>query len=165
MNGKKPNADASKITGSAFIQSYLEDARGLFEAGDRRCVLRAIQWSFLHNIAVPPWAAKHFNQAVDDFMEMRFRCFDEALGLPKPPKSKHINTHRQKLELAVPVWLRVRQLRDAPRQKKLRGAGGVLERVAEEFGIAKTTARKYCDWVDALSESYRNTLLIRFLSK
>ena len=157
---KKRAPMAEEVTRSLFIQRQLEVLQRAFEAGNKNATLRAIQFCCSHKVDVPEWAAKHFSQAVEDFLEMKYRTFDEALGLPKWPKGKHVKAQREGIELAVPVWWRIRQLHDAGEaiDKEL------FDKVGAEFGISATRAAEYYKWAKGLDEFTRTKLLVRWLA-
>jgi hypothetical protein len=163
MNRKtqKPQHGKPELTRSEFIQAYLNKAQRAFDAGNKNAVLRAIQWAILQNVAVPPWAANHFNEAVEAWFEMKYRSFDEALGLSKVPEGTKIKAQRKKLDIAVGVWCRVMERHDGGRGEPI--VNDLFEEVGKEFRIGRTTAAKYYSWALKLDDLTRTKLLVRYL--
>jgi hypothetical protein len=121
-----------------FQWSALHDLDRLearFEAGDGFALLHAIRKCANHDLVMPHWVAQNYINRFDRVLHCKLASWDEAFGRPHP-KGKHISDMRQRTELRLAVYLRIREIRQA--DKSIAIDNNLFASVAADLGIKRS---------------------------
>jgi hypothetical protein len=134
----------------------LEQARVLYEQGDKGQILFWLDWCLASDVQVPPWLKEAFCEACNARRAYRIKSWDDVFD-PPVPKSTRLAINRQKLKIAWPLFERIYDLHAAdpanwPIGEKL------FEEVGKDFGFGKTVASElYYEMDRKLQELVANT--------
>lgn len=93
-----------------------------------------------HNIKVPDEYSGAFSKALRNFESHDSRTLDDALNIKGPMKTgKHQDAAKKEYAMASEVHCAIVEQRN----QKVARDDGLFELVGEQFGIGKTTAKKY----------------------
>jgi len=121
--------------GDDFNARILEKGRERYEAGDKSELLYCLHHCIENNYPIPEWLKQAFRSARYAVHMYKVKSWDDVFGKPLK-KGKRLKTERKKMEIAEPLWARIRKLHDEgqPIGKPLFAA------VGKEFGVSGTVA-------------------------
>jgi hypothetical protein len=90
----------------------LEQARVLYEQGDKGQILFWLDWCLASDVQVPPWLKEAFCEACNARRAYRIKSWDDVFD-PPVPKSTRLAINRQKLKIAWPLFERIYDLHAA----------------------------------------------------
>jgi hypothetical protein len=116
----------------------LEQARVLYEQGDKGQILPWLDWCLSQDVQVPQWLKEAFCEAYNARRDYSIKSWDDVFGPPVPKGARPENEQR-KLKKLWPLFERMYDLHSAdpanwPIGEKL------FEKVGKEFGVGKTLA-------------------------
>jgi len=123
------------MSGDDFNERFLAKGRERYEAGDKSELLYCLSHCIRNAEPIPDWLKQAFESAYIDVVMRKFKSWDDVFGKPLK-KGKRLETERRNMEIAFPIWHRIRKLHDAgrPIDKAL------FAKVGKEFGVSGTVA-------------------------
>jgi hypothetical protein len=114
----------------------VEECRKLFEAGDAKFLLEAIDFCARSGSKLPLWAAEAWCARYGKWCRYEAKTLDQAFGVER--KGEHISARKRREWLKPRVALEVSRLHT---QERLPIDEALFERVGEIYGISVGTAR------------------------
>lgn len=137
-----PSLDEFLRTPIAHVQREIQLKRleEMYASGDTGALLEAMYECCRFNVPLPPWLRISFQEAYLKVAHFKEPSWESVFGKPLR-KGKQTDAARKKLELAIPVYVRVCEIRkDNPDQPI---DAGLFEMVGEELGLKKTQTEEY----------------------
>jgi hypothetical protein len=114
----------------------IDECRKLFEAGDPKALLEAIDFCARSGSAMPLWLAEAFCARFDKWSRYEVKTLDQAFGVERKGERISNRKHREWLKPRV-AW----EVSRLHRQEKLPIDEALFERVGEILKIPMGTAR------------------------
>ena len=118
----------------------IDHLRSAFEGGDRKALIQAICYCAGRGLVMPGWVVKELLGGWDAVHSYRAKSWDEVFGRPHK-KSVSLPVQRRRLEMLIPVYREVTELREAQPERHPLDAFTFAE-VGKKLKISEGMARK-----------------------
>jgi hypothetical protein len=123
-----------------FHEGILARGRERFEGGDKSQLLYCLDHCVTNDLTIPEWLGKALADACHAVHMHKVKSWDDVFGKPLA-KGKRLETERRNMEIAWPLWRRVRELHAAGMPISKDAKRGVFAAVGKDFGVSATLPR------------------------